>query len=168
MQLHDRRELVKRLWLIMIPLLVLSLVAGAIGCGNGGRSTPTPTATPTQTASVTATPTPTSASTGTSTTHLTLVTRGVPTPTPSSARRITLPKAEDTTDFSSLVRTTAAGQNLSGYALVDALRRVPRVSAIDLAEGQDDSDFFSALEFSLTEDELSQYNLGALSDITHR
>ena len=156
----------KKLWLVVIPLLVLSLVAGAIGCGNGGRSTPT--ATPTQTAAVTATPTPTATSTSTSTTHLTFVTRGMPTPTPSSVRRITLPKAEDTTTLSSLVRTTAANQNLSGYALVDALRGVPRVSAIDLAEGSDDSDFFSALEFSLTEDELSQYNLGALSGITSR
>ena len=155
----------KKLWLIVIPLLVLSLAAGAIGCGNKGRSTPT--ATPTQTAAVTATPTPTATSTGISTTHLTPVTRGLPTPTPSSVRRITLPSATDTITLSSLVRTTAAGQNLSGYALVDALRAVPRVSAIDLAEGQDDSDFFSALEFSLTEDELSQYNLGALSDITH-
>jgi len=147
---------VKKLLLVVIPLLVLSLAVNAIGCGGGGQSTPTPTAAPTQTVAVSATPTPASTSSDIST-FLTLVTRGMATATPTY--RGVLPGTSDTFSFSSQVRTTAAMQNLSGYALVDALRAVPRVSALSENEGYQDVNDISALLLSLSEDELSQYAL---------
>jgi hypothetical protein len=81
----------------------------------------------------------------------------MPTPTPSY--RGVLPSTNDTISFSSLIRTTAARQNLSGYALVDALRAVPRVSAFSEEDGYQDINDISVLELSLSEDEKNQYDL---------
>jgi len=152
----------KRLWLIVVPMLLLSLVVGAIGC-KSGEGQPTPTATPTQTAAVTATSTPTSTSTGISPTHLTFVTRGMPTPTPSY--RGVLPRANDTITLSSLVRTTAARQNLSGYELLEAVQDLPRVISIQPDEPFDDSYDISSLMLSLSTDELSQFGIELASPI---
>jgi hypothetical protein len=50
----------RNLAIVLIPLLVLALVVGAVGCGGGaGEPTPTPTSTVTPTPTLTPTPTPT-------------------------------------------------------------------------------------------------------------
>lgn len=146
----------RRLGLVVIPLLILSLVVGAVGCKSSGGAQLTPTAVPTQTAEVTATPAPTSTSSDIAT-FLTLVNRGMPTSNP--VYRGVLPDTSDTLSFSSLVRTLVAREDLSGYALVDALRAVPRVSAFSEDGGYQDFNDISALLLSLSDDELSQYGL---------
>ena len=67
----------RRLAIVLIPLLIMALVLGAIGCG-GEETKPTPTPTPTQVPTPTQTPTPTPIPTPTPTPVLT------PTPTPTS------------------------------------------------------------------------------------
>ena len=67
----------RKFCLILIPLLLLTLALGAIGCGEEGEeptpeSTPTAAATATQTPEATATPTPAATSTVTPTPQVTI------------------------------------------------------------------------------------------------
>ncbi len=141
----------KKLWLVVIPLLVLSLVSGAIGCGNRGQSTPTPT----QAAAVTATPT----ATGIASTHLTIFARGMPTPTSTSAVRIILPNKTDTISLSTLARNISVTQNLSGFKLLQSVQAVPRVVSVKLPLADDDSQDLAAMVVSLTPAELNEFGI---------
>ncbi len=49
----------KKLAIVLIPLLILALISGVVGCGSDDGITPTPIATPTPTPMPTLTPTPT-------------------------------------------------------------------------------------------------------------
>ena len=49
----------KKLAIVLIPLLILALISGVVGCGSDDGITPTPIVTPTPTPTPTLTPTPT-------------------------------------------------------------------------------------------------------------
>jgi len=49
----------KKLAIVLIPLLILALISGVVGCGSDDGITPTPIVTPTTTPTPTLTPTPT-------------------------------------------------------------------------------------------------------------
>jgi hypothetical protein len=65
----------RKIAVVLIPLLALVLVFGALGCGGGAAPTPTPTVAPTPTPTVAPTPPPTA----------TLAPTVAPTPTPTVA-----------------------------------------------------------------------------------
>jgi hypothetical protein len=55
----------KKLAIVLIPLLILALIGGVVGCGSDDGITPTPILTPTPTPTPTLTPTPTPTPTST-------------------------------------------------------------------------------------------------------
>ncbi len=146
----------KKLWYLIVPLVILVLVAGMAGCSSGGgQSTPTPSATST----VTSSPTPTSTSTASATPHPTLVMRGMPTATLTPSARIFLPKKTDTISLSTLARNISVTQNLSGYKLLQTVQAVPRVVSVKLPPADDDSQDLSAMVVSLTPAELNEFGI---------
>ena len=151
----------KKLWYMIVPVVILVLVVSMMGCtSGGGQSTPTPSVTST----VTASPTPASTSTASTTPHPTLVLRGMPTPT--LAARIILPKKTDTTNLSTLARSISLKQNVSGYKLLETIQAVPRVVSVKPPQPDDDSNDLAAMVVSLTPAELNEFGIQLAAQAT--
>ena len=161
----------KRLWLLIVPLLILALLVGVTACAGGGPPTatasPTPTGTRIEPTAAPATPTPTATrlpSTAAPATPTPQVTRPAATASPAA---IPLPRIEDTTNLTTLMRSTAEKQGFSGYALLEAVQAAPKVSGVKATVPFDDSYDLAAMVLSLTPAALEEFGITLGSQFTH-